>query len=215
MLQLPNSPSSGGVGFYALDSYVFTTDNVDNFVEDGSPYQDTLWTLTLIGNGVVANPKKVAVDFELNPAALNELSLPTWYLMSLPGYSKGLGAGVIASLIDNQIDTAVESDLRSDGDEVTLDDPSLFPAGTLFQPANSGEEFADGVLAVETVVLEPTSLSLLVGLLGIRSRHKKSCLAGIRQFPISAKGLLTPGPHTGRCRARTPRSIAAATSGSR
>src|SRR5439155_19738910 len=52
-LQVPAPSSTGGVLFYALDSVVFTTDDIGNFVVDGSPYQDTLWTLSVSADGLV------------------------------------------------------------------------------------------------------------------------------------------------------------------
>ena len=52
--QFDDNSSFGGVEFYALDSTVFTEDDLENLTEDGSPFEDTLWSLSLSGAGVLA-----------------------------------------------------------------------------------------------------------------------------------------------------------------
>jgi hypothetical protein len=175
-LQLNDATSFGGVELYALDSSVFTSDDVDNFEDDGSPFEDTLWALSLTADGPLVSTSSVQVDFELNPDALNEIQLPSSYLFGLPLYSPGLTNAEIASLVDGAIDGGISQALTLDSDTVSLTDFSLFPAGTQFQAAGSGVVYADGVNAVLSDVPEPATSWLiapaLIGLAGIRLRRR-------------------------------------------
>jgi len=101
--------------------------------ESSKAFEDTLWSLSLSGAGVLAGTPDVAVDFELNPEALDEVSLPSSYLVTLPGYSTGLSDDEIAALIDDAFDSAIGWALTYDSSsgKVSLTDYSLFPGGTL------------------------------------------------------------------------------------
>jgi len=89
-MKLGDANTSGGLDVYAVDSTVFTSGDVGDFLNDGSPFADTLWHLNLAGDGPVGGTSDVSVDFELNPLALQEIVLPSSYLLSLPGYSTSL-----------------------------------------------------------------------------------------------------------------------------
>jgi hypothetical protein len=98
----------------------------------------------------------------LNPAALDEILLPSSYLASLPGYSASLTNAEIADLVDD----AVEEALGFSGGAVTLSDFSLFPAGTEYSPAAT-VDYAEGADAGLEDLPEPGSLGLLAaGLFG-------------------------------------------------
>jgi hypothetical protein len=174
-LQLPDSSIFAGVEFYALDSFVFTSDDVGNFNEDGSPFADTLWFLSLAANGILSSTAGVEIDFELNPIAPeSELLLPSSYLSTLPGYSAGLPATAIGPSIDNEIESRILQMLTFNDHSVTLQNFALFPADTLFRPVGGDVVFADGVAAVGSTVPSPASLWLfgagLIGLAGMRLR---------------------------------------------
>ena len=68
-----------------MDGSVFTTDDVNNFPDDGSPLEDTLWNLSLSADGPLGSTSDVDVDFELNPLAFNEILLPSSYLSKPAG----------------------------------------------------------------------------------------------------------------------------------
>jgi len=167
---------SGGLDIYAVDSTVFTRDDVANFLNDGSPFEATLWHLNLAANGPVAGTSDVSVDFELNPLALQEILLPSSYLISLPGYSIGLTNQQVALLIDGAVDKAITDALAFVGGTVSLQSFALFPDGTLFAPTNT-VEYAEGVDAGLNAVPEPASISLLASglfaLFGFRRRVKR------------------------------------------
>jgi hypothetical protein len=160
-LQLSDSSSFGGVEFYAVDSSVFPSDDLDQFLEDGSPFAETLWSLSLTANGVLTDKSEVQVDFTLNPKALNEIGLPTSFLYTLPGYSPGLSQAEIADLVDTAIDDAISQSLTLQDGAVSLSEFPLFPAGTLFAPADDGVIYADGVNTVLSDVPEPGTLWLI------------------------------------------------------
>jgi hypothetical protein len=160
-LQFGDSSASGGAEFFAVDSSVFTSDDVNNFPDDGSPLEDTLWNLSLSADGPLASTSDVDVDFELNPLALNEIMLPSSYLSSLPRYSDSLTAAEIATLVDGAIDNAIGQALTFDDGTVSLQDFALFPADTLFQAADGGVVYAEGVDAGLTDVPEPATLWLV------------------------------------------------------
>jgi hypothetical protein len=170
-LQLDDSSASGGVEIYAVDSTVFTSDDVSNFLTDGSPFDQTLWNLSLAADGPLGSTSGVAIDFELNPLALKELMLPSSYLMSLPGYRAGLGDAETAELIDAAIDGAIGLALVFADGAMSLQNFALFPASTLFQPVGGDVVYAEGVNAGLSVVPEPATLWLLGAMF--------VCLAGV------------------------------------
>jgi opacity protein-like surface antigen len=175
--QIGDSSITAGVDIYAVDSTVFSSDDLSNFLNDGSPFENTLWHLNLAANGPVAGPSDVAVDFELNPLALDVIIFPTSYLVGLPGYSMGLSDAEVATLIDQAVDKAVTEALVLIGDTVQLQSFLLFPDGTFYAPINS-VEYAEGVDAGLTTVPEPTSILLLASailiLLGFHSGRTRS-----------------------------------------
>ena len=160
-LQLGDSSASGGVEYYALDSSVFTTDDVNNFLDDGSPLEDTLWNLSLNADEPLGGTSGVNVDFELNPLALNEILLPSSYLSSLPGYSAGLTSEEIAMLVEEAIDSAIGQALTFDDGTCVLQDFALFPSDTLFHAADGGVVYAEGVDAGLSDIPEPATLWLV------------------------------------------------------
>jgi hypothetical protein len=165
-LQLTDPRGVGGATFYALDSSVFTADAVSNFVEDGSPFDQTLWTLAIAANGSLLSSSDVGVDFQLSPQALDELLLPSSYLSGLPGFSASLTNAEIATLIDDDIDKRIEQALALQGGEIVLENFSLFPDGTRFQPTGGDVIYAEGANAALTVVPWPATGGLvLIGLI--------------------------------------------------
>jgi hypothetical protein len=150
---------------YAVDSTTFTSDDLDNFPEDGAPMNQTLWFVGVSADGPIASVSDLGIDFELNPLALNEISFPTTYLSMLPGYSPTLSAAQLAVLIDAQIDGTLEQPgviTISDG-TASISDYSLFPDGTTFTPFNGQDvEYGDGANAAEEEVPEPGAVGLLV-----------------------------------------------------
>ena len=175
--QIGDSSITGGADIYAVDSTVFTSDDLSNFLNDGSPFENTLWHLNLAANGPVAGTSDVSVDFELNPLALDEIIFPTLYLVSLPGYSMDLSDQELAELIDEAVDKAVREAFVLVGDTVQLQNFLLFPDGTLYAPINS-VEYAEGVDAGLTTVPEPASILLLASatlmLLGLHCATTRS-----------------------------------------
>jgi hypothetical protein len=133
---------SGGAISWASDSSVFTSDNMDNFVQDGAPLDQTLWYLTLGGQGPIASTSDVGIDFELNPLALNEIAFPSSFLAGLGSYSDATSE---AALIDQAIDQTVAAALTLNGNEVDLSGFDPFPTGTTFSAISGGVEYADGV----------------------------------------------------------------------
>jgi hypothetical protein len=176
-MQLGDANISGGLDVYAVDSTVFTSANVADFLNDGSPFADTLWHLNLAADGPLGGTSDVGVDFELNPLALQEIAFPSSYLFSLPGYSPSLSDQKVAMLIDSAVDSAIVGALGFAGGNVSLPDFAPFPAGTQYV-TTSDVEYAQGVDAGLDVVPEPGSTSLLAsGLLvffGLRRFRQKS-----------------------------------------
>jgi hypothetical protein len=151
--------NTGEVDVYAVDSSVFTGDDLSNFVEDGGPMADTLWTLSLGADAPLASESGVDVGFYLNPAALNEISFPSAYLSSLPGYSLGMTEAELAALLDVQLADAAAGALSFDSGIASLSGYDPFPDGTMFTPEDSedGVEFADGVDAGVQAVPLPSA----------------------------------------------------------
>jgi len=183
-VQVDDLTTSAGTVSYALDSNTFTSGDLDTF-PTGSPSMDpTLWYLGLSADGPVASVSDLGIDFELNPVALNEISFPTAYLTSLPGYSPSLTPAELAALIDTQIETALMQpgviSIAGDG-TASLSDYQFFPDGTTFTPANGQDvEYADGSnAAIEDDVPEPESggFFVLAALgLGISRRPRRVCV---------------------------------------
>lgn len=165
-LQLSDFSAFGGVEIYALDSSVFS-DDLNNFVEDGSPFENTLWALSLTADGPLAGTSGVQIDFKLNPLALSEIQLPSSYLFGLPGYSSGLTNAEIAGLINDAVVNAISQALTFDGSTASLANFGLFPSGTLFRAAGD-VVYAEGVSVGLTDVPQPGTLWLIgAGLLGL------------------------------------------------
>jgi hypothetical protein len=156
--QLGNPGVSAGLDIYAVDSTV--TDSVSDFLNEGSPFQQTLWVLSLDADQPLNSTSDVSVDFELNPLALQEIVLPTSYLLTLPGYSAGLSNAELADLIDAAFESSIAAALAFTNGTVSLQDFQLFPDGTQFQPIGD-VTYAEGVSAGLNAVPEPTALWIL------------------------------------------------------
>jgi PEP-CTERM motif len=164
-VELDTANAAAGFAAFALDSSVFTTDSLDNFVDDGAPLDQTLWYLSVGSDQPTASISDVFVNFQLNPLALDEIQFSTGFLASLGTYTDTASEVL---LIDQTISQFVESQLTRNGSEVDLDTAHLFPAGTMFQPIAGGVEYADAVDAVVTQVPEPGALPLFgFGLAGL------------------------------------------------
>lgn len=148
---------SGDARVYAVDGSTFTSDDVENFQADGEPLQNALWSLVMGGTSPSSSSANVDVDFELNPAALNELAFPPSYLAGLGSFSSQTQE---AELIDQSMDNEIVSDETFAGDMDSLTDVDPFPSGTMFSPMTNDEEYNDGVDAAIQVP-EPGTLSLL------------------------------------------------------
>lgn len=136
---------------YAVDDNSFTSDGVDHFVIDGEPMDQALWSLWRYDS----QGKYVGIinwNFELNPAALSEISFPADYLASLGLYSDPESE---AALIDRSINTALENYLDKHGWSLVDFDP--FPMGTTYTPLVVGEGYASGVDSA-IFIPEPWSL---------------------------------------------------------
>jgi hypothetical protein len=158
-LALIHTSDFAGVQFYALDSLVFPESDIMNFVELGSPFDQTLWSLSLTASGLLPSAAAVEVDFELNPLALTELLFPSAYLSALPGFTPLLSAVEIAALVNQEFENRIGQSLAFNDGTVTLD-AHLFPAGMMFQPFEGSVVFATGAAAVLTTP-EPGCLWLL------------------------------------------------------
>lgn len=160
---------AGDARVYAVDGSTFSTDDVENFQADGEPLQNALWSLVMGGTSPSSSSSSVDVDFELNPAALNEITFPSSYLADLGSYSNQTQE---AQLIDQSMDTEIMSDETFAGDVDTLTDVDPFPSGTMFSPATNNEEYNDGVdAAIEAP--EPGALSLVAAGAGLCLRRNK------------------------------------------
>jgi hypothetical protein len=176
-IQINTKHLSGGALSWAVDSSVFTSDSVNNFVRDGMPLDKSLWSLAIGVKSPITSPSSVGIDFEINPLALNEIALPSNFLAGLGPYSNPAQE---AALIDQAIDQAVARALSLNGNVASLSGFHLFPAGTTFTAANGGVEYADGVNVGLTSTPEPSTwLMLATGLLsflGISWQQRKLSL---------------------------------------
>lgn len=161
LMQSDLAELSVGVGYFAVDSFVFTSDTVDNFTDDGSPSSGSLWTLGISASGPVASPSGLNIDFELNPQALDEISFPTSFLVTLPGYSGSLTHAQLAPLINTAINTKIRGAFAVDSNGVaSVNDFSFLPAGTMYTPMGGDVVYGDGVNAGVQAAPEPSSLML-------------------------------------------------------
>jgi hypothetical protein len=160
-IDIDESPDQAGVLVFGTDSNMFTTDTLDNFVEDGDPLNDTLWTLALSGDGLIDSASELGIDFELNPLALQEINFPTSYLAALPGYSASLTPDELAPLIDAEFDDRIGQAVSFGSGFPTLTGFSLFPDGTTYTPLNGLDDtYLDGVAAAVEAP-EPSGLAML------------------------------------------------------
>jgi hypothetical protein len=183
-VELDSGNIVGGFAAFALDSSTFTTDTLDNFEDDGSPLDKTLWYFA-VGGHLVNNALVALIDFQLNPLALDEIQFSSSFLASLGLYTD---AASEALLINQALNTFIASQVDIDDFTLTFEDVHLFPDDTTFQPLAGGVQYANGVAAVVSAVPEPPPLAILaVGLLGIaafrRSRTKPSTASTSTPFP--------------------------------
>jgi hypothetical protein len=128
-----------------------------------------LWHLDLLADGPVSSPSQLVIEFDLNPLALSEISFPTSFLTTLPGYSGSLSPLELAALIDDAIKAQILAAFSVDATGMaSLADYSLFPDGTMYSPAAAEVVYGDGVNAGIQNVPEPPMTSLLfIGLIAI------------------------------------------------
>jgi hypothetical protein len=173
-----DADSTVGALYYALDSKTYTSGILDDFQQDTPPMSQTLYWLGIAaGSGTIQSSSDIQISFELNPLALNEITFPSPWLATIPGYSGSLTAQARADLIEQQI----ESEMRQPGvfaiggGSATLSGYSVFPDGTSFTPDGGSVEYADGVNAGINSVPEPSTVGLLgVGALGIMRCCRRS-----------------------------------------
>ncbi len=160
-IQLDGVGDSGTTTFSAVDSYVFTSDTIENFYYKNAPLSNALWSLTLSGSGPTLSTAAVGVNFELNPQALNEITFPPSYLASLGSYSNPTTE---AALIDLSMDSSIQGVLTyNNSGEVDLPaGVSPFPAGTTYSPSGGSVEYGDAAEAVIVGVPEPATWALLM-----------------------------------------------------
>jgi hypothetical protein len=166
-VQLNPKGEEGSARVYAVDGATFTSDSVDNFVADGEPLDQSLWTLTRYGSqGSVVGIR--GYDFYLNPTALSEITFPASYLASLGSYTDTTSE---ALLIDQAVDDEISS-LTGDISDLTDFDP--FPTGTSYTPLMDGEEYADGAdAAIEAPEPGAIFLPLVLAVLGVRELRRR------------------------------------------
>jgi MYXO-CTERM domain-containing protein len=170
-LEIDSTTVTGGFSAFVIDSSVFTSDTVDNFVADGEPMSGMLWSVTVGSDTPTNTAASVLVDFELNPLALNEIQFPSAFLASLGTYSD---ATTESLLIEEAIDQSLASQMTQTGNEFDLVDASLFPAGTMFEAIAGGVEYADDVDAGIAAAPEPASAALvIVGLAGLLLHRRR------------------------------------------
>jgi hypothetical protein len=175
-VELNNPDERGAVDFFATDSNVFTSDSLNNFVADGAPLSDTLWVMSLSASESISSASDISAGFDLNPLALDEITLPVAYLKSLSLHYASLTPNQLAVLIDAQIDKEIACSLDVSGGIGTLSDFDPFPDGTTFTGAGGTDvSFADGVdaglVAVPLPAAAPAAL-LLIGLLAAGALRK-------------------------------------------
>ncbi|MFI5382396.1 MAG: hypothetical protein ACHRHE_24120, partial [Tepidisphaerales bacterium] len=159
-INIDEAPDRAGALVFATDSNLFTTDSLDNFVEDGEPLNDALWTLEVSGDGLIDSTAELGIDFELNPLAPKEINFPTAYLTSLPGYSAALTPDELAPLIDEEFDGRVRDAMLFSSGSASLTGFSVFPDGTTYTPLNGIDDtYLDGVAAAVEAP-EPSGLAV-------------------------------------------------------
>jgi hypothetical protein len=92
---------AGGFAAFAVDSSVFTSDSLDNYMDDGSPLNQTLWYLSVGGDTPTTSTNALLVNFQLNPLARNEIQFSSSFLASLGTYTDAASEAV---LINQAID---------------------------------------------------------------------------------------------------------------
>ncbi len=158
---------------YAVDASTFTSDSLDNFGLDGTPLSQTLWYATVGEAGPVTNAgslAKLEIDFELNPLALKEITLPQSFLNSLPTFTTI--AQEIAD-INQAIDSAIANGMTFSGNQEMLNGFDPFPAGTTYSPLSNNQAYGDGA-AAEVAAPVPASIWLMgLGTLVLMARKSK------------------------------------------
>ena len=145
---------------YAVDASTFTSDSLDNFGLDGMPLSQTLWYVTVGEAGPVTSAgslAKLEIDFELNPLALKEITLPQSFLNSLPAFTTT--AQEIAE-INQAVDNAIANGMAFSGNQETLNGFDPFPVGTTYSPLSNNQAYGDGA-AAEVAAPVPASIWLM------------------------------------------------------
>jgi len=166
-LQVDGPNTIAGVGIYATDSYVFSQDDLSNFVDDGAPMSQTLWSIAMSAANVINSKSNVGVSFTLNPQALSEITLPLAYIQGLPGYSSSWSGTQLLSAVDANITGAITGALTVNGGVATLTDFDPFPEDTTFTANSANELFADGADAGLATVPQPPAMLQCVALIGV------------------------------------------------
>ena len=126
-------------------------------------------------SSLTTSPSAVSVDFQLNPAALGEISFSSAFLATIGPYSDPASE---AAAVDAAADLSIESQLVEDagGAAVDLNALNVFPAGTTYTVAANGVDYLDEVDAGVTGVPEPSAAWIgigLLGLMGLTARPRK------------------------------------------
>jgi hypothetical protein len=165
----------GAARVYAVDGATFTSDSVNNFVADGEPQDQTLWSLVMGANTPTPSVANVMIDFELNPAALSEITLPSSYVASLGSFANPTAE---ALLVDQQVDLQIAAEMTFTGDEGDLTDFDPFPSGTTYMPLSDGEHYADGAdAAIEAPEPASVCLFLVTACAAAMRRNRKTTAA--------------------------------------
>jgi hypothetical protein len=191
-LQVAGTGDSAGVTYFAVDSRL--TDpvgatSVDNFYGVTEPIEQALWSLSIVDNGPLmslsdlADPSKLVINFQVNPAAIS---------MGILTVKNSMGTAYTAGGLDAAIDAAVRADFTLvDGAATltafdlfpsmpTLDDPTPPLLGSTVYTVGASVRYGDAVNVGVLTVPEPSTWGMMVlgfaglGFAGYRASRKSA-----------------------------------------